>query len=103
MVKDVIEGIKETEAKAAGMVEEARKKRAEIVAGAREDARKVLEQAKVQGNEQVKQALEAARRDAEARIESISAEEREGCGKVRQAAAANMSKAVEAVIERMLK
>ena len=31
MVKDVIDGIKETELKAASLVEEARKKRAEIV------------------------------------------------------------------------
>lgn len=102
MVKDVIEGIKETEAKAAGMIEEARKKRVEIVAGAREGARKAIEEAQQRGSEQVKQALEGARKDAEAKIEGIAAAEKAECEKVRQSSARSISKAVETVIERVL-
>lgn len=103
MVKDVIDGIKETEAKAAGIVEEARKKKGESVAEAREAARKGIEDAGKQGGEQVKHALEGARKETERRIEEIAAGEASECEKVRQAAARNVSMAVEAVIERMLK
>jgi len=103
MVKDIIDGIKATEAKAAGIVEEARKKKGALVTEAREAARKGIEDAGKQGREQVKQALEGARKEAERKIEEIAAGEASECEKVRQAAARNVSRAVEVVIERMLK
>jgi vacuolar-type H+-ATPase subunit H len=103
MVKDIIDGIKETEAKAAGIVEEARKKKGELIAAAREAARKGIEDAGKQGGEQVKQALERAGKEAERRIEEIDAGEASDREEVRQAAARNVSRAVETVIERVLK
>ena len=102
MVKDVIEGIKATEAEATGMIEAARKKKGEIVGGAREDGRKAVEEATRRGNEQVKQALDLARKDAEQRMQGIAADEKRQREAVKQAAAKNTSKAVEAVIERVL-
>ena len=102
MVKDIIDGIKETEAKAAGIVEEARKKKGELIGAARDAARKGIEDAGKQGGEQVKRALEGARKEAERRIEEIAGSEAAECEKVRQAAARNVSRAVETVIERVL-
>lgn len=102
MVKDVIEGIRATEAEAADIIDRARKKRGEIVAAAREEARRMLEEATAQGTGRVKSALEAARKDAEARTETIGADENEKREAVRNAAAKNISRAVETVIERML-
>ena len=103
MVRDVIDGIKEAEAKAAGIVEDARKKKGELVAAAREAARKGIEDAGKQGGEQVKQALERAGKEAERKIEGTAIGEASECEQVRQAAARNVSRAVETVIERMLK
>jgi vacuolar-type H+-ATPase subunit H len=103
MVKDVIEGIKEAEAKAAGIIEEARKKRGELVAEAREAARKAIDEAKKQGAEEVKRALEGAQKDAERKTAEIAQVETQERDKVRKASAHNVSKAVEIVIERMLK
>jgi vacuolar-type H+-ATPase subunit H len=102
MVKDVIEGIRATEAEAAGITDRARKKRGEIVAASREKARHTVEEATRQGNERIKSALDTARKDAEARIETIGADEKQKREAVRQGAARNISKAVETVIERML-
>ncbi len=103
MVKDVIDSIKATEAKAAGIIEDARKKKGELVAAAREGARKGIEDAGKQGGEQVKQALKRAGKEAERKIEEIAAGEASECEKVRQAATRNVSRAAEVVIERMLK
>ena len=103
MVKDVIDGIKQAEAKAAGIVEEARKNRGSLVAEAREAARRAVEDARKQGADGVKRALEGAQKDAEHKTEEIARTEAGEREKVRQSAARNVSKAVEIVIERMLK
>jgi vacuolar-type H+-ATPase subunit H len=102
MVREVIEGIKEAEAKAAGIIEEARKKRGEIVAGERDRARRAAEEADKAGKEEVRVALERAQRDAEGRIEGIASDENKKRKAVRDVAAKNIPRAVEAVIERML-
>jgi vacuolar-type H+-ATPase subunit H len=102
MVKEVIESIKEAEAKAAGIIEEARKKRGEIVAGERDRARRAVEEADKAGKEEVRVALERAQRDAEARIEGIASDENKKRKAVGDVAAKNIPRAVEAVIERML-
>ncbi len=103
MVKDIIDGIKATEAEAAGIVEEARKQKGELIAEAREAARKGIEDAGKQGVEQVKRALEGARKEAERKMEEIAAGEASEREKVRQDAGRNISGAVEVVIERMLR
>ena len=50
----------------------------------------------------MKQALDLAREDAEKRMQGIAADEKRQREAVKQAAAKNTSKAVEAVIERVL-
>jgi V/A-type H+-transporting ATPase subunit G/H len=103
MVKEIIDGIKETEARAANIVEEARKKKAEIVAKAKDEARKSVEQAHEQARETVKQALEAAAAEAERKVAEIKTQGQSERELLKQAAGQNISKAVEVVIERMLK
>ena len=103
MVKDVIDGIKETEVRAAAIVEEARRRRAQLVGKAREEGRSLMATAHEQGKQLVKQALETGQKDAERKVEEIAAEEKATREKVRQASSRNISRAVETVIERMLK
>lgn len=103
MVKDIIDGIKETEAKAAGALEEARKKRAEIVAAARDEAREIIEKAHADGKEGIKLAVTGAQTEADAKIAAIAAEEDETRKRVIASSSGNIGKAVEFVIERMLK
>lgn len=103
MVREIIESIKQTEAKAAALVEEAKQKKAEIIARAREEARKSVEEARKQGAERVKQALQDAQQDVEAKVAEIARQEAEKQKLVREASSANISKAVDLTIERMLK
>lgn len=103
MVKDIIDGIREIEAKASGILEETRKKRAEIVAEAREEARKIIEKAHADGKEAVKLAVTHAQTEADAKIAAIAAEEDETRKRVNQSSSGNVGKAVDFVIERMLK
>ena len=51
MVKEIIEGIKETEAKAAEIIEEAKKRKAAMIAKARDDARKKVDEARKRGRQ----------------------------------------------------
>jgi vacuolar-type H+-ATPase subunit H len=103
MVRDLIEGIKETEAKAAALIEEAKKRKAEIVAKARDDARKLIEEAEKQGTETVKQALVRAQQDAKLKTEEIAEQERAARETIKQASSKNISKAVDLIIERVLR
>jgi len=103
MVKDIIDGIRETEAKASGILEEARKKRAEIVAEAGDEARKIIETAHADGKAGIKLAVENAQTEADAKIAAIAAEEDETRKRVIDSSSGNVSKAVDFVIERMLK
>jgi len=103
MVKDIIDGIRETEAKASGLLEEARKKRAEIVAGARDEARKIIEKAHADGKAGIKLAVKNAQTDADAKIAAIAAGEDETRKGVIDSSSGNVGKAVDFVIERMLK
>jgi vacuolar-type H+-ATPase subunit H len=103
MVKDIIDGIRDTESRAAGILEEARKKRAEIVARARDEARKIIEKAHADGKEAVKQAVTNAQTEADARIAAIAAEEEKTRKRVVESSSGNVGKAVDFVIERMLK
>ena len=103
MVKDIIDGIRETEAKAAGILEEARKKRAETVAGARDEARKIIEKAHTDGKETVKLAVTNAQTEADAKIAAIAAEEEETRKRVITSSSGNVGKAVDFVIERILR
>ena len=103
MVKDIIDGIRETEAKASGTLEEARKRRAEIVAAARDEARKMIETAHAEGKEGIKQAVKNAQTEADARISAIAAEEDETRKRVSNSSSAKVGEAVDFVIERMLK
>ena len=102
MVRDVIEGIKETEAEAEAIVEKARTKKAELIAKAREEARDLVEQARKQGAERMKQALEKAREDADRKSGEIANEEARMGEDVRRSSSKNVPRAVEVVIERML-
>lgn len=102
MVRDVIEGIKATEAKAAGIIQDAQKRKAEIIAKAREDAKKLIEDAKKQGTETVKQALAKAQEDAKAKTEEIAEQEAAARQTITQTSSKNISTAVDLVIERTL-
>ena len=102
MVKDVIDGIKATEAGAARVIEEAKRKRAENIARAKEEARAMVESARTQGGVEVKQALERAGEEAARRTDEIAKAEDEEREKLRRSSSGNIPKAVEAVIKRML-
>jgi len=102
MVKEVLEGIKRTEAEATGIVDEARKKKAEIIAKAREDSRAMIDAAKKQGAETVKQALAKAEGDAKQKTEEIGTEEAKAREALKQASSQNVSKAVDLVIGRIV-
>jgi vacuolar-type H+-ATPase subunit H len=102
MVKEVIEGIKQTEAEAAAIVEDARKKKAEIVAKARENGRKLVEDARMQGVETVKQALESAHQDAKIKIDEIASKEQAARQSLKQASSKKIPKAVALIVERTL-
>jgi vacuolar-type H+-ATPase subunit H len=102
MVKDVIDGIKATEAEAARVIEEARRKKAEDVAGAKEEARAMVENARKQGADEVRQALERAGEEAARRTAEIAEAEEQERQKLRRSSSGNIPKAVEAVIKRML-
>lgn len=103
MVRELIESIKETEAGAAGIIDDARKKKVEIIAKAREDGKKKVEDARSQGAGAVKQALAKAQRDAEVKMEEITQREQADRESLKQAAAKNISKAVDLIIERVVK
>jgi ATP synthase H subunit len=102
MVKEVIDGIKATEAEAERVIENARKKKAEIVAKAREEARKLVEDARTRGAEGVKDALASAEQDASRRTEEIAGGEQKEREALRQSSTGNIPKAVDAVINRVL-
>jgi vacuolar-type H+-ATPase subunit H len=101
MVKDIIDGIRDTETKAAGILEEARKQKAEIIAGAKDDARKTVEDAEARGKDIVKAALEQAKKDAAGKVEEIAAREAIDLEAVRAEASGRISKAVEIIIKKM--
>jgi vacuolar-type H+-ATPase subunit H len=103
MVREIIENIKETEARAAGIIDDARKKKTEIIASAREDGKKDVEDARSQGVETVKQALAKAQQDAEVKMEEIAKREQADRETLKQAASKNISQAVDLVIERVVK
>ena len=102
MVKDVIDGIKATEAKGAGVIEEAKRKKAEIVGKAREEARRLVESTRKQGAADVKQALGKAEAEASRRTEEIAKDEQKKRETLRQSSSGNIPKAVDVVIKRML-
>lgn len=102
MVKDVIEGIKKTEAQAAAIIDEARKKGGEIIARAREASGKSIEDARKRGAESVKEALKKAEEEASRRIDQIAAKEQEKRKALKQVSAGKVDKAVDVVIERIL-
>lgn len=102
MVKDVIDGIKQTEAEAAAIVEAARKKKAEIIAKAREEARAHIEVARSQGAETLKLALGEAQEEAKRRTQEIASREKTERERLREASTKRIAKAVDTVIERML-
>ncbi|MFH1313272.1 MAG: HrpE/YscL family type III secretion apparatus protein [Candidatus Eisenbacteria bacterium] len=102
MVKEVIDGIKATEASAARLIEDARKKKAEIVAKAREEAKSLVEGARTKGAADVKQALGKAEEEASRRTEEIAGDEQKTREALQQSSSGNIPKAVDAVIKRML-
>jgi len=102
MVKDVIEGIKATEEKAAGLVEEARRKKADKIAKAKDEARTIIDDARKQGSDRVKQALERAGDEASRRAEEIAKAEEDERETLLRSSSGNVPKAVEAVIKRVL-
>lgn len=103
MVREVIEGIKQTEAEAAAIVENARKRKAEMAAKAREDAKKIVDDARKRGADAVKQALAKAAEDAKIKTEEIAKQEKSDREALRQASSRNIGKAVDLVVERVLK
>jgi vacuolar-type H+-ATPase subunit H len=102
MVREVIEGIKQTEAEAAAILENARKQKADMAAKAREDAKKIVDDARKRGAEAVKQALAKAAEDAKVKIEEIAGQEKSDGETLRQASSSNIGKAVDLVVERIL-
>jgi vacuolar-type H+-ATPase subunit H len=102
MVKDIIEGIKGTEAEAAGIIEKARKEKAEIIAKAKDDARKMIEAAETDGKDTVKQALARAREEAAAKVEEIAAREAKDLETVRREASGRIDRAVEIIVKKMM-
>jgi len=101
MVKDIIDGIKSTEVKAAGILEGARKQKADLIAKAKDDARKVVEDAEAGGRDIVKKALDRAREDAAKRIEEIAAREAVDLEAVRAEASGRVDQAVDIIIKKM--
>jgi vacuolar-type H+-ATPase subunit H len=101
MVKDIIDGIKGTEAEAAGIVEKARKEKAGLIAKAKDDARKMIEAAEAGGKDIVKQALGRAREEAAAKVEEIAAREAKDLETVRREASGRIDQAVEIIIKKM--
>ena len=102
MVKEVIDGIKATEANAERVIEDARKKKAEIVAKAREEARDLVESSRTKGAAAVKEALGKAEQEASRRTEEIAKGELKTRETLRQSSSGNIPRAVDAVIKRML-
>jgi vacuolar-type H+-ATPase subunit H len=101
MVKDIIDGIKSTEVKAAGILEDARKQKADIIAKAKDDARKIVEDSEAGGRDIVKAALEQAREDAAKKIEEIAAREAVDLEAVRAEASGRVNQAVDIIINKM--
>ena len=101
MVKDIIDGIKNTEAQAAGILEEARKQKADLVARAKEDARKIVEEAETGGRDIVRQALDRAKQDAAAKVEEIAAREAKDLEAVRAEASGRVDQAVDIIIKKI--
>jgi vacuolar-type H+-ATPase subunit H len=101
MVKDIIDGIKNTEAQAAGILEEARKQKADLVARAKEDARKIVEEAETGGRDIVRQALDRAKQDAAAKVEEIAAREAKDLEAVRAEASGRVHQAVDIIIKKI--
>lgn len=102
MVKDIIEGIKSTEAEAAGIIEKAKKEKAEIIAKAKDDARKMIEAAEAGGKDIIKQALVRAGEEATAKVKEIAAREAKDLEAVRREAAGRIDQAVEIIIKKMM-
>ena len=101
MVKDIIDGIKNTEVEAAGILEDARKQRADLIAKAKEDARKIVEDAEAGGRDLVKKALDRAKEDAARKIEEIAAREAVDLEAVRAEASGRVNQAVDIIIKKM--
>jgi len=101
MVKDIIDGIKNTEVEAAGILEGARKQRADLIAKAKEDARKIVEDAEAGGRDLVKKALDRAKEDAARKIEEIAAREAVDLEALRAEASGKVNQAVDIIIKKM--
>jgi ATP synthase H subunit len=102
MVKEVIDRIKATEANAVRVIEDAGRKKAEIVAKAREEAKDLVDGARTKGTAAVKEALGKAEQEASRRTEEIAKGEQKTRETLRQSSSGNIPKAVDAVIKRML-
>ena len=101
MVKDIIDGIKGTEARAAAIIEDARKEKAGLIARAKDDARKIVEGAEAKGKDIVKEALEKAKGEAAAKVKEIAAREAKAREVVRGDASRRVDQAVEIIIKKM--
>jgi len=101
MVKDIIDGIKSTEARADGIIQDAMKEKAGIIARAREDSRKIADDAEARGKDIVKAALERAREEAARKVEEIAEREAGDVEAVRRDATQRLDQAVDIIIEKM--
>ncbi len=101
MVKDIIDGIKGTEVKAAGILDAARKDRAALLAKAKDDARKIVEDAEAGGRDIVKKALDRAKEDAAAKLDEIAAREAKDLETLRTEASGRINQAVDIIIKKM--
>ena len=101
MVKDIIDGIKSAEVKAAGIVEAAGKQKADLIARARDDARKIVEDAEAGGRDIVKKALDGAGQDAAGKVEEIAAREARDLEAIRAEASGRVDRAVDIIIKKI--
>jgi len=103
MVKDLIDEIKATEAQANRIVEDAKKARADTIAKAREQARMMLEEARKHGEKMIKEELSKASEEISKRIAEIGEHESGEIEAIRNKSIPRISKAVELVLERIIK
>jgi vacuolar-type H+-ATPase subunit H len=101
MVKDIIDGIKGTEVKAAGILEDARKQKADLIARAKDDARSIIGDAETGGRDIVKKALGRAKEEAAGKVEEIAAREAKDIEAVRAEASGKVDQAVDIIIKKM--